>query len=707
MPSTEVLSNTGLKKYADRVPLPQLKPMMSSTTGSAPLIAELTEEEHTSRPYPRKIRPKLVPTPTTQSINWCGSPSNVGCFQQRYLGTAKPILPLPRASSADTRGHSGPWTASNSPTRGNLIKFRKETSKPTSSELSLCSSPGNGPDEDTRTAEVEVCKGEPHAIALYDFDTRIDGDLHFKAGDIISLQEAVDETWYRGRSLTTGQVGIFPLNHVNIRVDLDTGSFAKLQTDRVVEDRETKALTAGACEPVPTSNKKFPCSSPVGPPALPIKPDISFLHRFKGDKNQLVGSSTPPVILSLRPRSHTTVSQLAHTLEQRGIAIGRGGAKASFPPTDKQSISTWDALKAPPWRSDGETRNRPCLFPTPQMVKTPLVLINRESSGTPGGSKPSLTGRASNPDFSIGVLSKCGRDSENLTASSVRDGALVTTVSDINLRNRSVDRQKNLMPIFNRVRANGPHADDTSGPPYMSSEPPGVAITSDDRSTNLQVSRVKPTTDMHSIHGITTDLPEAEARSFNSNAQSESTDKPYPSENTCHNYHPDTMTLHPRENASKFVIGEQNEIQMSPYGDQWLLVLHDYTAVEPVDLTVKAGHVIRCLTTLAPPANLHDVDIPDCWLHCVSWFNVEGQVPSTYVRRILDSEELDRWMQCRPRAKVMYEFNAEADGDLELKVGDLVYLHEAIDANWYRGENAVTGHKGMFPAPFVRVLYPL
>ncbi|CAH8607315.1 unnamed protein product [Dicrocoelium dendriticum] len=640
----------------------------------------------------------------------------VNKLQDAFSSLGVPLnLDLPQIAVVGSQSAGKSSVLENFVGRGNLIKFRKETPKPTSSELSLCSSPSNGPDEDGRSSEVAMCKGQPHAVALYDFDTNIDGDLQFKAGDIILLQEVIDHSWYRGRSLATGQVGIFPLNHVNIRIDLDTGSSTKLHTKpmvvRVDENGATKSLTTDAYESALTPVRKFPCGSPLRPPAPPVKPDMSSLHRFKADQIHSAGSSTPPVILGLRPRSQTTVSQLAHTLEQRGVAINRGGhlpigAKALFPSSSKQYSSTGDTVKSPPWRSDGETRNRSYLHPTPQMVKTPLVIISRESMKPPGGFKPSITGMASNPDFSVGALGECGQNAGHSSASSGRE-RLVTTVSDINLRNRLTDQQRNLMPMFNRARASSSYVDNARSPACIPDEPPGVVQSANDHLSHPQISGVKPILDMNPVDGTAMKLSEAETLPFKANTQSESIDTSSPPKSTCHN-NPSGLTLsHVIEPVSKFIIGEHNEIQESSNGGQWLLVLHDYTAMEPGDLTVKAGHVIRCLTPLAPPANLYDMDIPDCWLHCVTWFNVEGQVPSTFVRRILDSEELERWMQCRPRAKVMYEFNAETDGDLELKVGDLVYLHEAIDANWYRGENAATGDKGMFPAPFVRVLYPL
>lgn len=50
-----------------------------------------------------------------------------------------------------------------------------------------------------------------------------------KAGDLLMLEDVVDEAWYRGHSVRTGQVGIFPMNHVEVKIPLSSGLYLDSQ----------------------------------------------------------------------------------------------------------------------------------------------------------------------------------------------------------------------------------------------------------------------------------------------------------------------------------------------------------------------------------------------------------------------------------------------------------------------------------------------
>lgn len=53
----------------------------------------------------------------------------------------------------------------------------------------------------------------------------------------------------------------------------------------------------------------------------------------------------------------------------------------------------------------------------------------------------------------------------------------------------------------------------------------------------------------------------------------------------------------------------------------------------------------------------------------------------------------------RFRCIVAYPPNSEFE--LELRVGDIIYVHKKRDDGWYKGTQQRTGRTGLFPASFV------
>ena len=54
---------------------------------------------------------------------------------------------------------------------------------------------------------------------------------------------------------------------------------------------------------------------------------------------------------------------------------------------------------------------------------------------------------------------------------------------------------------------------------------------------------------------------------------------------------------------------------------------------------------------------------------------------------------------CRYRCIVPYP--SQSDIELELKVGDLVFVHRKREDGWYKGTLQRTGKTGLFPSSFV------
>jgi len=79
--------------------------------------------------------------------------------------------------------------------------------------------------------------------ALYDFSPSESGELPFRRGDVISVLDSVYKDWWRGS--LRGQVGIFPVNYVEILKDASPEELmreAEEETNILAEGRNIEKL---------------------------------------------------------------------------------------------------------------------------------------------------------------------------------------------------------------------------------------------------------------------------------------------------------------------------------------------------------------------------------------------------------------------------------------------------------------------------------
>lgn len=55
----------------------------------------------------------------------------------------------------------------------------------------------------------------------------------------------------------------------------------------------------------------------------------------------------------------------------------------------------------------------------------------------------------------------------------------------------------------------------------------------------------------------------------------------------------------------------------------------------------------------------------------------------------------------RERFRCVVPYPPNSEYELELKVGDVVYVHKKREDGWYKGTLLRTGKTGLFPGPFV------
>lgn len=66
-------------------------------------------------------------------------------------------------------------------------------------------------------ARTPVNRG-PCCQALYDFDAENPGEVGFKEGDIIVLNQKIDDNWFQGT--VHGKTGMFPISYVQVLVPI-------------------------------------------------------------------------------------------------------------------------------------------------------------------------------------------------------------------------------------------------------------------------------------------------------------------------------------------------------------------------------------------------------------------------------------------------------------------------------------------------------
>ncbi|CAI2727192.1 unnamed protein product [Schistosoma spindalis] len=791
---------------------------------------------------------------------------------------AKPIRPTPfsgsyRAASAENKHAHAPWVFNNNPQAlDNLSKNHRNAQR--SSIASLSSSSALSIDErfngglNIKSFEKFAHMGQPHVIALYNFETGVDGDLEFEVGDIIMLEDIVDESWYKGRSIRTGAVGIFPMNHVEVRIPLTSGLFTNTQPKmQFVYSNRPKNFTnttrtyshpSFRKKPVPlpkiinqsapssnsteslnsqtTSsllNYKSPtnnltnteykvCSTPLSTSLpvnnlLPNRVQVStkpFSHSTVKSPNTLQTKSqlavnptpllppppppppptstdqlleqqqipktcnAPPVINSLKPRNQTAISQIAQMLQEKGIVSYRSrqmppGARHLYPgshpllissaPSSSERLKSFTQMNNIHDNNNNNTRNctdsnnlnvntkiqdettnntnnekrkeeeetlvKTTKYHSPLLVETVLSKLLPELNRSPSRSsdlnnlnqtsndKHTFNPRMTNskkldPDRNHSIENSYSTDNKNDTVTNTTNNNISNAsnhlkhLNESNMHNgietdngdqstdvNSITIVKNAKLFRNNSSVTSKNNFDYNHlrRAYTVIKPPEKLITS---KAYISLSSSGKSSNNNQVSKTTTEETTTNVRYDQQSPRSES------------NYQYSLMDSKEESNHSKLITT-----------NDWLIVEHEQLGNESTgELHLTVGDILKCIDSSPQvcdrrnDSHLHysiSSSSSRKWIKCENWFGVIGLVNISSVRVIDNSNELAYYLEARPRVKALYTFDKETDEDLALSPGEIVYLFEAIDENWYRGESATTGNRGMFPATFVEVIKPL
>ncbi|XP_018649785.1 putative sorbin [Schistosoma mansoni] len=750
--------------------------------------------------------------------------------------------------------------------------------------------------------------GQPHVIALYNFETGVDGDLEFEVGDIIMLEDIVDESWYKGRSIRTGAVGIFPMNHVEVRIPLTSGLFTNTQpkmqfvysnrSKNCINTIRTYSHPSFRKKPVPLPkiiNQSAPnyihtnytlCSQKLSTCNLPKRPSkirvdslkakhegsvtdyphsrpyqgiyyiiyilfyiyyiifvtISFINfqplstslpvnnllpnrvhvstkpfshsTVKSPsslqiKSQLAPNPTPPpppppssststdhlqeqqqipkpcnappVINSLKPRNQTAISQIAQMLQEKGIVSYRSrqmpsGAKHLYPgshpllvssaPSSSERLKSLTQMnnihdknnnniingtennnhnvnkkiqdettnKVNNEKSEEEqTSVKTTKYHSPLLVETVLSKLLPELNRSPSRSSDSnsLNKTPNNKNTLDPRMDSSKRldvdrkhSIENSYSTDIKNGTVTNTTTNNNISNAS----NHLKHSSESNKHNGIETDDGD----QSTDAKSITIVKSakllrNNSSTTNKSNFDYNSHIRRAYTITKP-PEklitskayislfSSGKSLNNNQISTTTTTAEETKTNvrCNQQSPRSESNH--QYSLMDSTGESNHSKLIATND-WLIVEHEQLGNESTgELHLTVGDILKCIDSNPQVCDTrsdthHQYSLSSSssrkWIKCENWFGVIGLAKISNVRVIDNSNELASCLEARPRVKALYKFDEETDEDLGLSPGEIVYLFEAIDENWYRGESASTGNRGMFPATFVEVIKPL
>lgn len=233
--------------------------------------------------------------------------------------------------------------------------------------------------------EDSFASSREYVIAVYPYQSDIEGDLCFSQGDKILLLERIDDNWCKGE--LNGLSGLFPSNHVEVSSNDDEspGKLDNASKDQTVPKTTTSTVTATNTETTATKASESIDKPEIIEPKQPAVPETNVVEN-KLVKKTPPGrpnkgpSSRPPMgpkktdVQGLAPPSQTTVTQTSPSTSPKM-------AKKKPPPPGRPKMPAVKKDSLPPFSHKFSTESQPTVIIAGRYVKPgePHVIILRKS----------------------------------------------------------------------------------------------------------------------------------------------------------------------------------------------------------------------------------------------------------------------------------------------------------------------------------------
>ena len=120
------------------------------------------------------------------------------------------------------------------------------------------------------------------------------------------------------------------------------------------------------------------------------------------------------------------------------------------------------------------------------------------------------------------------------------------------------------------------------------------------------------------------------------------------------------------------------------------IAIHDYSSEKDEDLNFKKGDLLYIVSK----------DEGDWWRAKTKQSDQEGYIPKSYVKRRRASKP-DLNISKYPLFVAIYDYSVEEDKYLGFKKGDLLYIMNTDEGDWWFAKSKHTGQEGYIPNNFV------